>query len=147
MSAEQGVRIGARSSIAGDLDTRTHVHDLVVAFYREIVFDDVLAPMFEEVAEVDWSVHIPRLIDYWCRILLDEPVYNGSLLVTHQDVHRREAFRTEHFDRWYRLWVDTIDTRWRGPIAERAKVHAAATARLLSRRLRDQHWSEPPQGA
>jgi hypothetical protein len=32
----------------GDLDTRTAVHDLVVAFYREIVFDDLLAPLFEE---------------------------------------------------------------------------------------------------
>jgi hemoglobin len=120
--------------------TRTHVHDLVVAFYREIVFDDLLAPVFEEVAEVDWTVHIPRLIDYWCRILFDEPVYNGSLLAAHQHVHHREAFRAEHFDRWYQLWADAIDKRWRGPTAERAKSHAAATAGLMSRRLRNEDW-------
>ena len=48
-----------------DLTTRANVHDLVVDFYREIVFDELLEPVFDEVAEVDWASHIPRLIDYW----------------------------------------------------------------------------------
>ncbi|MFV0306213.1 MAG: group III truncated hemoglobin [Desertimonas sp.] len=119
-----------------DLDTRAAIHDLVVAFYREIVFDDVLGPLFDEVAETDWTVHIPRLIDYWCRILLGDIGYRGALLEAHREVHQREPFGDEHFDRWYRLWVDSIDARWSGPLAERAKDHAAATAGLISRRLR-----------
>jgi hemoglobin len=121
---------------AGDLDSRTAVHDLVVGFYREIVFDDLLGPLFEEVAETDWVVHIPRLIDYWCRILLAEHGYRGALLEAHREVHGREPFRDEHFDRWYQLWVATIDARWHGPKAEQAKTHAASTAGLISRRLR-----------
>jgi hemoglobin len=120
----------------GDLDTRGAIHDLVVAFYREIVFDDLLAPVFAEVAETDWCVHIPRLIDYWCRILLDERGYDGALLEAHREVHRRDPFRDEHFDRWYQLWVASIDARWCGTRAEQAKAHAAATAGLISRRLR-----------
>jgi hemoglobin len=119
-----------------DLDTRAAIHDLVVAFSREIVFDDLLAPVFAEVAETDWSVHIPRLIDYWCRILLDERGYNGALLESHREVHLRDPFSDAHFDRWYELWVASIDARWCGPRAEQAKVHAAATAGLISRRLR-----------
>ena len=119
-----------------DLDTRSSIHDLVVAFYREIVFDELLGPMFEEVAETDWAVHIPRLIDYWCRILLGEHVYSGALLEAHREVHHRDPFRDEHFDRWYQLWVASVDARWRGPRADRAKRHAAATAGLISRRLR-----------
>ena len=120
----------------GDLDRRAAIHDLVVGFYREVVFDELLAPVFEEVAETDWAVHIPRLIDYWCKILLGEPGYNGALLVAHREVHQRDPFRDEHFDRWYRLWVASIDARWRGSRAEQAKTHAAATAGLISRRLR-----------
>lgn len=53
-----------------DLSTRATIHDLVIRFYREIVFDDLLAPVFDEVAEVDWTIHIPNLIDYWCWIVL-----------------------------------------------------------------------------
>ena len=120
----------------GDLDTRSAIHDLVVAFYREIAFDDLLAPIFDEVAETDWVVHIPRLVDYWCRILLGERGYNGALLEAHREVHQRDPFRGEHFDRWYQLWVSSIDARWGGPRAEQAKIHAAATAGLISRRLR-----------
>lgn len=124
-----------------DITTRTDVHDLVVAFYREIVFDDVLCPLFEEVAEVDWAAHIPRLIDYWCRHLLNEPVYTGSLFTAHRLVHERSAFRAEHFDRWYRLWVDTIDSRWRGPNADLAKSFAATMAGHLSTHLRHVDWA------
>jgi hemoglobin len=100
------------------------------------VFDDLLAPLFEEVAETDWAVHIPRLIDYWCRILLGERDYRGALLEAHREVHDREVFRDEHYDRWFQLWVASIDVRWEGPNAERAKRHAASTAALISRRLR-----------
>lgn len=127
-----------------DLDDRAQVHDLVVGFYRELVFDDLLAPVFDEVAEVDWTLHIPKLIDYWCRVLLDEPGYDGFLLGAHREVHDREAFRAEHFDRWYALWVESIDARWEGPIAETAKRHAAKMAGILSRQLAGADW--PPRG-
>ena len=119
-----------------DLDTRPAIHDLVVAFYREIVFDDLLGPLFEEVAETDWTEHIPRLINYWCRILLGERNFTGPLIEAHREVHRREALRDEHFERWHRLWVMSIDERWAGPHADHAKAHATATLGLISRRLR-----------
>jgi truncated hemoglobin YjbI len=35
-----------------------------VAFYRKLVTDEVLEPVFEEGAEVHWSEHIPQLIDW-----------------------------------------------------------------------------------
>lgn len=126
-----------------DLDSRSAIHDLVVGFYREIVNDDLLGPVFEEVAEVDWPVHIPRLIDYWCRILLHEPVYNGSMAAAHREVHKIEAFRPEHFDRWFELWCESIHARWQGPNADLARAHAERTAGLLSRQLLDNEWSPP----
>jgi hemoglobin len=129
---------------AGDLRGRSDVHDLVVRFYREVVFDDLLAPVFGEVAEVDWSEHIPRLIDYWCRVLLDEPGYDGAILAAHRHVHGIEPLRVEHFDRWYGLWVMCLDDGWVGPVAERAKRHAARTGRSLARRLLDVDWQPAP---
>lgn len=126
-----------------DLDSRSEIHDLVVAFYREIVFDDLLAPVFGEVAEVDWSAHIPKLIDYWCRVLLGEPGYAGFILAAHRHVHDLEALRLEHFDRWYMVWAQTIDDRWVGPTAERAKRHAERVGASLARRLLDVDWQPP----
>jgi hemoglobin len=130
----------------GDLDTRGAVHDVVVHFYREIVFDDLLEPVFGEVAEVDWSEHIPKLIDYWCRVLLGQPGYAGAIVAAHRQVHDLEAFRVEHFDRWYALWVASVDTLAAGPMAEKAKRHAARIAASLARQLLGETW-QPPNGS
>ena len=129
--------------ITHDLETRADIHDLVVAFYREIVFDDLLEPVFGEVAEVDWALHIPKLIDYWCRVLLGQPGYAGAILNAHRHVHDIEPFRVEHFDRWYALWIDAIDQRWAGPTADLAKTHAAHIAAVLARKLLDLDWQPP----
>jgi hemoglobin len=132
--------------MSGDIGSRSDVHDLVVAFYREVVFDEVLAPVFGEVAEVDWATHIPKLIDYWCRVLFGDPSYDGSILGPHQRVHDLEPFRAELFDRWYQLWTAAIDRRWSGPNAARAKDHAARIAGVLSRRLTGASWEPPATG-
>jgi hemoglobin len=136
----------ASTTMSTDLDSRSQIHDLVIDFYREVNFDDLLAPVFGEVAEVDWSVHIPKLIDFWCRVLLGEPGYDGFILGAHQQVHDIEGFRPEHFDRWYGLWVEAVDRGWRGPIAEQAKAHAARIAAVLARRLLGIEWcpTRPP---
>jgi hemoglobin len=126
-----------------DLDTRSEIHDLVVRFYREIVFDELLAPVFTDVAEVDWAVHIPKLIDFWCRVILGEAGYDGFVLGAHRAVHDEAPFRAELFDRWYALWVETVDESWRGPRAELAKDHAARIAATLARRLLGIEWEAP----
>ena len=124
-----------------DLSDRAQIHDLVVGFYREIVFDDLLGPVFDDVAEVDWTVHLPKLVDYWCQVLLGEPGYAGWLLGPHQAVSDRERFRAEHFDRWYGLWTDSIGAGWAGPVAETAKAHAARIAAVLARRVAGLDWA------
>jgi len=126
-----------------DLDSVGEIHDLVVRFYREIVFDDILAPVFDEVAEVNWAVHIPRLIRYWCRVLIGTPGYDGYILAAHRHVHGLEPFELEYFDRWYTLFVETVDAGWSGPLADTAKSHAARMAAMLARQLLDAEWHAP----
>ncbi len=127
----------------GDLSGRTAIHDLVVEFYREIVFDDLLGPVFTEVAEVDWSLHIPRLVDYWCRILLGDAGYVGRPMEVHRRLHAAEPLRTEHCDRWYWLWADCVDRRAAGPRAERAKAHAAHLMAGMATRVFGFDWAPP----
>lgn len=93
-------------------------------------------------------MHIPRLIDYWCRVLLGQPGYDGYILGAHQHVHQLEAFRGKLFDRWYLLFVESVDDGWQGPIADKAKAHAARIAGVLARRLIGLEWEAPsPQPA
>ncbi|MDE0802884.1 MAG: nitronate monooxygenase [Acidimicrobiales bacterium] len=125
----------------GDLDSRTKIHDLVVAFYRDVAIDDVLAPVFNEVAEVDWAEHLPTLVDYWCRVLLGERGYEGYILHPHQALHEMVPLRPEMFDRWIQLFDAALDERWAGPVADEAKRHAGKIASMLSRRITGRDWS------
>lgn len=124
-----------------DLDSRSEIHDMVIAFYREVVMDDLLGPVFEEVAEVDWSEHIPRLIDFWCRVLLGDPGYDGAILQAHRHIHEQLAFTAAHFDRWYGLFTATVEHRWAGPYADVAIGHAGRVASSLGRQVAQIDWS------
>ena len=129
---------GAR--VVPDLDSRAAIHDLVVHFYRDVVFDDLLEPIFDEVAEVDWAVHMPKLVDYWCRVILGQPGYDGYILASHQHLHSLEPLTAELFDRWYALWIAAVDSGWAGPHAELAKSHAVRIGGVLSRRITGAEW-------
>ena len=128
-----------------DLSTRTDIHDLVVEFYRAIVNDAELGYIFGEVAEVDWTLHIPKLIDYWCRVLLGERGYDGYFLGAHERVDGIEPFASAWFARWLELWEASIDKEFAGPTAARAKRHAQRMAGVLAKRLMGRDWQ--PEGA
>ncbi len=136
--------VSSQCLAGSDLDTRGKIHDVVVHFYREVVFDELLAPVFGEVAEVDWTEHIPKLIDYWCQVLLGEPGYAGYILGPHRSVHEMCPFTAELFDRWYQLWAESIDSHWSGPLADKAKTHANRIASVLSRKLTGEGWEANP---
>jgi hemoglobin len=123
-----------------DLSTPAAIHDLVTRFYREIVFDDLLAPVFDEVAEVDWAIHIPNLIDYWCWIVLGTNRYRGAVTATHQRLHTQQALTPTHCDRWFTLWCSTIDDSWTGPCADKARKHAAALMSGMAKHVFGFEW-------
>lgn len=117
-----------------DLDRRERVVEVVRAFYREVAMDDLLGPVFASVP-VDWSEHIPKLVDFWCWQLLGERSYDGNPLRAHESVHARHPFRQEHYDRWLELFDGAVDERFAGPTAELAKQRARRMANAMRRLL------------
>jgi hemoglobin len=129
-----------------DLDRRTEIHDMVIAFYREVAMDDLLGPIFDDVAEVDWAAHVPHLIDYWCRVLLREPGYTGAIVGAHRALAGLVTLRPEHFDRWFAVFTSVVDDGWQGPTADRAVAHASTMARSLARVVAGFDWQPAEPG-
>jgi hemoglobin len=118
-----------------DLDTKDQIAEMVRRFYADVAQDDLLGPMFNDVAKVDWSEHLPKLTDFWCRALLDLPGYAGNPFRAHAQVHAKRAFTAAHFERWLSLFHETLELGWTGPRAERARRLADDVARVHSQHL------------
>ncbi|MEO6123804.1 MAG: group III truncated hemoglobin [Ilumatobacteraceae bacterium] len=118
-----------------DLDTPEQIDEMVRRFYSDVTQDDLLGPMFNEVARVDWAEHLPKLAAFWCRALLGIPGYVGNPFRAHALIHAQRAFTAPHFERWLALFHENLELGWVGPNATRAGDLADNVARVHSHQL------------
>lgn len=118
-----------------DLDTPEEVAEMVRRFYQGVAQDDLLGPMFNEVARVDWAEHLPKLTRFWCRALLGIEGYQGNPFRAHQLVSERSPFTTAHFRRWLEMFHETVEEGWVGPNADRILEIAHRVAEVHHRQL------------
>jgi hemoglobin len=108
---------------------------MVRRFYQDVAQDDLLGPVFNEVARVQWAEHLRKLTAFWCRALLGLDGYEGNPFRAHSLIHDREPFTWGHFERWLQLFHDTIELGWVGPNATRALALAHNMARVHGHHL------------
>jgi hemoglobin len=118
-----------------DLDSPEEIAEMVRRFYQDVAQDDLLGPVFNDVAGVDWSEHLPKITAFWCRMLLGQHGYDGNPLAAHRRIHALEPFTAAHFVRWLELFHETLEMGWEGPQVDQAKALAARVARLHSQQL------------
>lgn len=128
----------ARRDIAG----RRDISRLVAEFYRRAFADDLLGPVFVDIARVDLSVHLPVMCDFWETVLLRAGRYRRNALRPHIVLDAEVKLTSAYFARWLALWAATVDERHVGEKAELAKVQAARIAGSIGRRLRAQPATE-----
>jgi hemoglobin len=121
-----------------DIADRADISGLVAEFYRRAFADDLLGPVFVDIARVDLSAHLPVMCDFWETALLRAARYRRNALQPHIVLDAEVKLTSAHFARWPALWNATVDERHAGERAELAKVQATRIAGSISRRLRGQ---------
>ncbi|HQV56534.1 MAG TPA: group III truncated hemoglobin [Ilumatobacteraceae bacterium] len=124
-----------RPAPSRDLDTPEEIAEMVRRFYADVSMDDLLGPMFNDVAQVDWSEHIPKLAAFWQRALLGLEGYFGNPFRAHALIHHQAPFTAAHFERWLTLFHETLELGWTGPLTDRARLLANNVARVHSNQL------------
>jgi hemoglobin len=124
-----------RPSPSRDLDAPAEIAEMVRRFYQDVAQDDLLGPIFNEVAEVDWVEHLPKLTAFWCRALLGIEGYVGNPFRAHSLINDRAPFTDAHFARWLDLFHDAVELGWTGPNAQRALDLAHNVARVHAGQL------------
>ena len=114
-------RASATPQPTHDLLDTGDVAEMVRRFYRDVAQDDLLGPMFNEVARVDWSEHLPKLTAFWCRALFGTQGYAGNPFRAHQLIHAQRAFTVAHFERWLELFYETVEMGWVGANRRRSR--------------------------
>lgn len=125
-----------------DIANRQDVSDLIVAFYERAFQDELLGPVFVEVAHLDLAAHLPIMCDFWETVLFRTGVYKRNALLVHTSLHQKSPLTAEHFSCWLELWTGTVDTKFRGEKADLAKLQASRIAWSMSRRLMGESGSE-----
>lgn len=116
-----------------DITTRADVVRFVDDFYDLVVKDDLLGPIFVDIAAVDFDEHLPTMYQFWSSMLLGVREYSGLPFPPHWEL--RQHITTSHFTRWVTLFCGVIDTHFHGPTAETAKQRARNIAMIFQLKL------------
>jgi hemoglobin len=122
-----------------DIRDRADIDELVREFYGAAFGDEIIGYIFTDIARLDLGKHLPIIADFWEMMLLGgesfPAKYGRSPMSAHIDLNEREQLRSEHFDRWLKLFGETVDRLFHGPVAELAKVRAAGIAETMRLRV------------
>jgi hemoglobin len=118
-----------------DIAGRDDIAALLTEFYGRAFDDELLGPIFVEVARMSLAEHLPVMCDFWQTVLFRSGQYRANALAPHLRLHRKAHLSPAHFDRWLTLWHTTVDERHAGARADLAKLQASRIAGAMSRRI------------
>jgi hemoglobin len=118
-----------------DITNRADIANLVVTFYGRAFHDELLGPVFVDVAQLDLEAHLPTMCDFWESVLLGARSYGGGAFVPHAHLHARVPLTQQHFERWLAIWTNTVRGLHTGPVAEDAIARAQRVATAFHGRL------------
>ena len=69
-----------------DIQDRADIEMMVNTFYGKVRESIVLGYIFDNVAQVNWESHLPRMYSFWASVLLDEQSYSGNTMHKHLEL-------------------------------------------------------------
>ena len=116
----------------GDIESRTHLEELVKAFYQQALVDPQIGYLFEN---LDLEHHIPVIVDFWDSVVFRTASYRGGLMYKHLVLNQNKPLEAAHFARWLQLFAATTDALYSGPRADLVKGFAQSVARTMQERI------------
>ncbi len=85
--------------------TEQDIRTLVDGFYEVVKRDSLLGPIFDAHVQ-DWSMHLPKMYDFWSMVVLKTARYAGRPFEAHAKL---PGLTVSHFDRWLKLWTREVE--------------------------------------
>ncbi len=117
-----------------DINNKEDIQYLVESFYSNALTDPLIGPIFKE-ANFVLDAHIPTMVSFWETILFDVITYKGNPMLKHLELNRTVALDPIHFERWMKIWTETVSKKFEGPLAEKAIIRAKSIAQLMEYKI------------
>ncbi len=117
-----------------DIESRCDIDHLMRVFYDRALADDLIGYIFTDVAKLDLEHHLPIIGDFWETLLFqsgDYAKYGRNPLVVHKTLHLRSALKPEHFDRWLKIFNESVDAEFVGERSDFLKMRANSIAERM----------------
>jgi len=114
-----------------DIHNRNDIIRLVDAFYEKIKTDQVIGFLFNEVAQINWENHLPKMYDFWENVLFFTGNFDGNPMQKHKELHNKCPLTHAHFDHWNAVFVQTVDELFVGEKAEEIKMRAKSISDVI----------------
>jgi len=118
-----------------DLVGRADIERLVNTFYDRVQRDETLGFIFNEIAGVDWTAHLPKMYAFWETVLFRSGEYSGNPLAAHIRLGSRTPMGLAQFERWISLFQESVDALFEGENAEHIKRCAEDMAHVFHSRV------------
>ncbi len=114
-----------------DIHDRNDLTLLVNTFYDQVRKDSRIGFFFDKVIPVDWSKHLPLMVDFWDNMLFNTGSYHGNPMEMHHSIHAKHHLEANHFAHWIALFTQTVNHLFEGENAERIKQRAMGMATMI----------------
>lgn len=114
-----------------DIQNKQDIALLVNTFYDKVQSDPSIGYLFNDIAKVDWTKHLPKMIEFWDSILFQSGSYSGNPMPVHQQLHEKSALTAAHFEQWKKLFLETVNSLFEGENATRAIHRARSIATIM----------------
>lgn len=118
-----------------DLTGRADIELLVNTFYERVRGDELVGFIFDDVAHVDWTAHLPKMYAFWETMIFRSASYVGNPLAAHARLVLLTAMGRPQFDRWLALFTATVDALFAGEKAEHIKSAASDMANVIHAKI------------
>ncbi|CAN5406240.1 truncated hemoglobin Ctb [soil metagenome] len=86
--------------------TKENIKKLVTHFYQKVQNDEILGPVFNDVAKVEWAHHIPLICQFWNSIMLKTNEYHSNAYRKHVLLGEKTKLTEAHFAQWLLIFQE-----------------------------------------
>jgi hemoglobin len=120
-----------------DLTDRADIIRLVDAFYVRVRADGGLGHVFDQVAQVNWESHLPKLYNFWDTVLFRSGTYRGNPIAAHAKFLPLTDMSWPLFERWLELFRATARQLFSGEKTEHLIRCAEDMANVIFSRIHE----------